>query len=464
LSPKATKKPVGSDLSALDAAHLWHPYTDIPRHEREGAPLVERAEGLYLYAADGRKLIDGIASWWCAALGHGRPEIVEAIRRQAGTLQHSILGGLTHAPAIELAAKLASLCPGDLNRVHFASDGASAVECALKVALQYWFNLGQPRRKQFVCLESAYHGDTLGAVGVGFIPSFHVPFAGAIVEGLRAPAPYDPLTPLGKGLDSCAPGSLAAMERLIAENAPEIAAVILEPVVMGAAGAWIYPPEYVGWLRGLCDRHGLLLIADEIATGLGRTGRWLACDHAGAVPDILCLGKALTGGSLPLSATIVSERIYDAFRSTPGQSRMLYHGHTFCGNPIACAAALAALEIFEREKIVEASAPAALAMGLGLARLAKKHPLIRQWRAIGMVGVLEIDPAAAGDAADPAAAAAGNAGVALAARIGREALGLGLFLRPLGLSVYLWPPLTVAVEEMEAILSILDRALERATG
>jgi adenosylmethionine-8-amino-7-oxononanoate aminotransferase len=455
-------------LVRLDARHLWHPYTDIARHERDGAPIVTRAEGIYLYTDDGRRLIDGIASWWCAALGHGRPEIVEAIRRQAGELQHSILGGLSHPRAIELAARLAESCPGDLNHVHFASDGASAVECALKVALQYWHNLGQGRRKRFVCLENGYHGDTLGAIGVGYIPTFHVPFQGAVVEGLRAPSPYDPLTRLGRGLESCAPGSVAAMERLIAENADEIAAAIVEPVVQGAAGAWIYPPEYVGRLRAACDRHGVLLIADEIATGLGRTGRWLACDHAGVTADILCLGKALTGGTLPLSAMIVTERVYDAFRSRPGpgessHSRMLYHGHTFCGNPIACAAALAALEVFEKERVIEASAATALQMAIGLRRLAEKHACVRQWRSIGMVGVLEIDPAYGRDwDARSDVTAAADGGTAFCEAIRREALARGLFIRPLAGSVYLWPPLTTTVAEMETMVGILDEAVVSA--
>jgi adenosylmethionine-8-amino-7-oxononanoate aminotransferase len=451
-------------LRAMDARHLWHPYTDIPRHEREGAPVIARAEGIYLYTADGRRLIDGISSWWCVALGHGRPEIVEAIRRQAGILTHSILGGLTHEPAIELAARLAALCPGDLSHVHFASDGASAVECALKIALQYWHNLGRPRRKKFACLESAYHGDTLGAVGVGYIPAFHVPFQGAVIPGLRAKSPYDPLTPLGRGLASCAPGSLASMERLVEKNAEDLAAVIVEPVIQGAAGAWIYPPEYVGWLRALCDRHGLLLIADEIAVGLGRTGRRLACDHAVVAPDILCLGKALTGGTLPLSAAIATGKVYDAFRSIPGQDRMLYHGHTFCGNPPACAAALAMLDVFERERVIERSEPVARRMAEGLAALCEKYrPVFRQWRAIGMVGVLELDPATGGGAASPQTAAI-NGAAAMGEAIKREALARGLFLRPLAGSVYLWPPLTTTLEEMNDILGILDDAIGAATS
>lgn len=449
-----------ADLLALDARHLWHPYTDIPRHEREGAPIVVGAEGIYLHLSDGRRLIDGISSWWCAALGHGRPEIAEAIARQARELQHSILGGLTHRPAIELAARLAERMPGDLHHVHFASDGASAVECALKVALQYWHNLGQPRRKRFVCLENAYHGDTLGAIGVGFVPEFHVPFKGAVVEGLRAPSPYDPLTPFGHGLESCAPGCLAAMERILDDYQDEIAAVIIEPVVQGASGALIYPPAYVGWLREQCDRRGLLLIADEIAAGLGRTGRWLACDHTSTLPDIVCLGKALTGGTLPLSAMIVTDRIYDAFRSRPGENRMLYHGHTFCGNPIACAAALAALDIFERENVIEKSRETARVLAEGLAHLVEKHRVLRHWRAIGMIGVVEIDPELGG-AVSPATAA-GDGASATGVAIKAEAMARGLFLRPLGASVYIWPPLTTTPDEMRTILSILDASIEAA--
>lgn len=429
----------------LDIKHLWHPYTDPAEVETKPYALIERAEGSKLYTSDGRMIYDAIASWWCTALGHGHPRLVAAIQRQAADLQHVLLGGVSNKRAVELAARLAAIAPKGLQHTMFAADGASAVECALKIAVQYWFNRGERRRTRFVCHENAYHGDTLGAVGVGYVPGFHDCFDHNIIHGLRAQSPWNTATDVTEGLGACAPGSLESMEKILDQHGEEVAAVIVEPLIQGAAGARIYPAAYLRWLRELCDRHGVLLIADEIAVGLGRTGRMWAFDHADCAPDILCIGKALTGGYLPMSATMVTDEIYQEFKGRPGQDRMLYHGHTFTGNPITSALALETLTIFEEERIPESCRPCIEALAHGLESL-RALSGIGSVKTLGMVGTLTITPE--------------TGGAARATRIGERAFELGLLIRPLADAIYLWPPLTSTPEEMAEMIRLLGEAIE----
>ncbi len=424
-------------LQDLDYRHLWHPYTDTTAWESGPYISFERADGVYLYDADGRAYFDGIASWWAVALGHSHPKIVAAIREQAGVLQHSILGNQSHPLAVKLAARLAGIAPGSLNRCYFASDGASATEAALKMAIQYWYNRGVRGRTRFVALEEGYHGDTLGAVGVGFVPTFHVPFDGAVVRSLVAPTPFragntDDATDRAHALSA-----FAEMERIVKAHASEIAAVILEPLCQGAAGIWIHHPEYLRRVRALCDEHDVLLIADEIAVGFGRTGTTFACDLAGITPDILCLGKALTGGTLPMSAAIATDEIYDAFRGAPGEDRTFYDGHTFCGNPITSAAALAFLDAFETEGVMQNVAARAPQLADGMARIAR-HESVAYYKSLGLIGMVSIKPDAGG--------------AARAKEIARRALDAGLFIRPLGSVLYLWPPLVSTEAELADML------------
>ena len=443
----ATTTSIAADtLRERDLRHLWHPYTDAARFEREPYVCFERGEGVYLYERDGRALLDGISSWWCASLGHSHPRVVSAIQEQAAVLQHSILGNQSHPRAVELAARLADLAPGDCNRVYFAADGASATEAALKMALQYWWNKGVEGRTRFVCLEEGYHGDTLGAVGVGFVPAFHAPFADAIVRGYTVPAPhYD--GPASDGRDeSAALEAYGMLERLVAEKHRELAGIILEPLVQGAAGVRIYHSEYLRRVRALCDEYGLLLIADEIAVGFWRTGARFACDAAGIIPDILCLGKAVTAGYLPLSAAIAREHVYDTFRNAPGinRDRTFYDGHTFCGNPIAAAAALAAIDIYEDATFQQDVRELEPFFRDGMAECAKAD-CVRYHKCVGMIGMLKID------------ASAGGATRARAVK--QTAYEHGLLIRPLGDVLYLWPPLSVTNDELQAMIQALMDAL-----
>lgn len=439
---------MNSDSGQQQGSHLWHPYTDIAAFEQVDCPLIVRAQGAYLHDSEGRALLDGIASWWCVNLGHGHPSLVAAIRDQAAILQHTILGGQAHPRAMELAARLAGLAPGDLTRVFFAGDGASAVEAALKIALQFWTNKGEEGRTRFICLEDGYHGDTLGAVGVGFVPAFHRPFEPVIRRAHRAPSPHCAQCPCDRQPETCDVECFAGMEELIRRHHAETAAVILEPLCQGAAGMRIYPGEYLRRLRRLCDEFGLLFIADEIAVGFGRTGSMFACEHAGVAPDMMTVGKGLTGGYMPMSATLVAGRIYDSFRSTADQDRTFYHGHTYCGNPITSALALAALDVYEEEDIPACLTPRITQLAEGMHVLG---PLLAGSRVstLGMIGTVELNTAAGG--------------MERARRVAGRARELGLFVRPMGPAIYLWPPLNITEDECGRMLQILEQAV-RDTG
>jgi adenosylmethionine-8-amino-7-oxononanoate aminotransferase len=424
-----------AELRRRDVRHLWHPYTEITSFERSEFPVVDRAGGCSFRTVEGRELLDGISSWWCANLGHGHPRIVEAIREQAGKLQHALLGGMSHPAAIDLAERLSAIAPGGLSHAMFAADGSLAVEAALKIALQFRTNRGEAGRTGFISLEEGYHGDTLGAIGVGWVGTFHAPFAGAVRPAHRAPSPHCNRCPAGREPSSCSTECFEPMARLIAERGAECTAVVVEPLCQAAGGMRIYPEGYLRKLRAACDEAGLLMIADEIAVGFGRTGAMFACGRAGVVPDLLTIGKGLTGGTLPMSATLASDAVYDAFRAgADGTPRTLFHGTTFCGNPITAAAALAALDVYRDERVVE-RVPA-LSARLG------DSPL----RTLGMIAAVEIREAAGG--------------AARARRVVARAYELGLFVRPLGETVYLWPPLTATPDELDAMTGILRRAAE----
>lgn len=434
----SASQPSADALRQRDLRCLWHPYTRINDFEKTDFPVIVRGEGACLVEAGGRRYWDGISSWWCACLGHGHPRIVEAIQRQAAVLQHSILGGMSHPLAIELADRLTAIAPRGLTRAYFASDGSSVVEASIRMAVQSFHNQGRPEKKGLIALADAYHGDTLGAVGAGFLESFHAPIRHLLNRAPQAPSPHC-FACAARG--RCDLRCFEGMRRLVEEQAATTAAVIVEPLVQGSAGMRIYPAEYLRQLRDLCDRHDVLLIADEIAVGFGRTGRMFACDHAGIVPDFLCLGKGLAAGALPLSAVLTTEAVFDAFRDTPGQDRTFYHGHTYCGNPIAAAAAVATLEVFADEAIVDASGPLQRRLAEGFASFGDM-PGVDRWAAFGAIGVVRL-----------------QGGADVARKAARRAMDLGLLIRPLGDILYLCPPLTVTPGECDTMLELFELAL-----
>jgi adenosylmethionine-8-amino-7-oxononanoate aminotransferase len=424
---------------AMDRRYLWHPYTRNSAMQGAPFPLITRGEGSYLFDGRGRRYLDAISSWWCCNLGHSHPRLVAAITRQTQTLQHSILGNLSHPAAIELAARLAALFPAPM-RVFFSSDGASAVEAALKIAVQYWHNRGQPAKRRFAALQYGYHGDTLGAVSVGYLDAFHAPFRPLLFPALQAEAPCCGTCARGLTPERCGLPCFDSMRAIVERHAAELAAVIVEPLCQCAAGMRIYPAGYLRRLARLCARHGVLLIADEIAVGFGRTGRMFAFEHAGIAPDIVCLGKGLSGGCLPISATVVKTKIAATFTDTP-VDRTFYHGHTFAGNPIAAAAGLETLAIYTEERIAAQAARKGRLLRDGLRR-ATPCPLVRNTRCLGMIGAVELRPRPG-----------------LPQRIQAALRRDGILIRPLGDVIYLLPPLTTPDDLLAELAERFTRAI-----
>jgi adenosylmethionine-8-amino-7-oxononanoate aminotransferase len=411
--------------------HLWLPYRQMKTAPR--ALAVERTEGVRLYLSDGRVLIDGVASWWTACHGYNHPHIRAAVQAQLARMPHVMLGGLAHGPALDLASRLADLLPGDLDHVFFSESGSVAVEVALKMALQFRFNRGDFARTRFLGFEHAYHGDTFAAMSVcDPEDGMHELFGGVLPQQVIAPLPRDA-------------ESARAFERIVAEHARELAAVIVEPLVQAAGGMKFHDPETVAAVAETARRHGLLLILDEIATGFGRTGTLFACEQADVVPDIVTLSKALTGGTLPLAATVASARVYDAFLSDdPG--RALMHGPTFAGNPLGCAAANASLDLFEREPRLAQVASIASQLEDGLAACRDMRG-VREVRVRGAVGVVELERAP-------------RALEALRSRFVEQ----GVWLRPFSNVVYLMPALTIDSADLATLVSSIPPVLAAAAA
>ncbi len=433
----------------LDRESIWHPYTDYRELMSEDFPVIEAGEGLYLYDVEGEAYLDAISSWWACNLGHGHPRLITAIQDQAEKLQHSILGNQSHPPAIELAERLVDLT-GGRRRVHFASDGASAVEAALKISLQYWHNTGQPERNKFAYLSGDYHGDTLGAVSVGFLPDFHAPFDNFLPEQVPLPAPDCKECPAGSTPEDCHISCFKETEKIITNHSKSLAGVIVEPLCQAAMGMNIYPANYLKKLERLCRQENLLLIDDEIAMGFGRTGRMWAYQHANIRPDIVCLGKGLTGGYLPMSAAVVDREIYDAFKSPPSD-RTFFHGHTFAGNPLAAAAARSALDVYEKNSLVEHVAGLSEILTEELTTL-EELECVQAVQTVGLVGAVHLQGAME------------SSGPELARRVKMELLRCHVLIRPLGPVVYLMPPLVIESEELQNLIEKFTTTIEQLGG
>jgi len=417
-----------SELAALDKQVLWHPFTQQQGWSEEEPLIVQRAEGCTLYDTDENAYIDGISSLWCTVHGHAHPTIDAAVREQLGRVAHSTMLGLTHAPAIALAQRLVDISPPGLSRVFFSDNGSTAAEVALKMAFQYWRHRGETRRTGFICLRDGYHGDTIGSVSVGGIDLFHACFGALLFESWQAE-----------------PGDPEHMAALLAEHEGEVAAVIVEPLVQGAAGILTHPAGYLRKVRELCDAHGVLLICDEVATGFGRTGTMFACEQEDIAPDLMCVAKGLTGGYLPLAATLASERIYEAFLGEHAELKTFFHGHTYTGNPLACAAALATLEIFEREGTLAALQPKIALLGELLDEHVVPLPAVGEVRWRGFMVGIEL------------------AGFALAERMGHQvtlaARRRGAIVRPLGDVVVLMAPLSITPDELRRLVTITAESI-----
>ena len=441
-------------LRERDHAHVWHPFTPQSVWFDDEAPVIDRAEGFELIDTDGRRYIDGVSSLWVNVHGHSHPTIVDAIKDQTERLQHTTFLGLTHPLAIELAERLVALAPGALNRVFFSENGAAAVEVALKMAFSYWRNRGQ-ERPRFVRLVDAYHGDTIGAVSVGGIDRFHEAYRPLLFETAAVPNPYCYRCPLGKTYPECGIACAEALEDVLAREGDAVAAVIIEPLVQGAAGMITAPDGHLARIAEITRAHGTLLIADEIATGFGRTGAMFACESEGVEPDLMTIGKGVTGGYLPLSATLATEEIFEAFLGPPEDHRTLYHGHSYSANPITCAAALANLRVFDDERTLEALGPK-IELLTRLLKPLSDHPHVGEVRQRGFMVGIEL-------VADRASAASYDESLQMGARVAAAARPRGAIIRPLGDVVVLMPPLAIDAGRLERLVEITTEAIDEVT-
>jgi len=418
--------------------------------------LLDRADPIFLFDAEGNRYYDAISSWWCVVHGHGHPSIREAVTRQMERLDHVLFAGATHEPAVRLASRLAAIAPEGLSRVFFSDNGSTAVEVALKMSLQCWRNLGKEERTGFVCLDHGYHGDTTGCMSVSGVEAFLRAFRPVLFPARRVPSPYCYRCPVGRAYPECGASCVEALGDALREGGGTVAAVILEPLLLGAGGMIVYPPEYLSRAAALAREHGAHLILDEVATGFGRTGTMFACEQAGVSPDFLCLSKGLTGGTMPLAATLATAEVYNSFLGGPDSGKTFYHGHTYTANPIGCAAALASLDLFDEEELVDRVARLAPRLAEGVRELAGL-PMVGDVRGIGTVAALEL--VLDKETKEPLP---GTSPVLRDIRM--EGLRRGLFLRPLGNVVYLFLPQAVTREALDDILDRFRGALRSALG
>ncbi len=420
---------------------VWHPCTQMKHHETLPLVPINRAEGAWLYDFEGHRILDAIGSWWVNLLGHGDPRINAALRHQLDSLEHVMLAGFTHAPAVELSERLAKLAPGGLGHCFFASDGASAVEIALKMSYHYWRNSGRAK-SGFVTLANSYHGETLGALSVTDIALYRDTYAPLLRASVQVPSPDWRLAEPGETREEYARRCAKALEEHLERHAAETAALIVEPLVQCAGGMAMYDAEYLRRARELCDRFDVHLIADEIAVGFGRTGTLFACEQAGITPDFLCLSKGLTGGYLPLSVVLATDRVYRAFYDDKLE-RAFLHSHSFSGNPLACRAALAVLDILEEEKVLERNRNTAATLNRRADKL-RSHRRVAHFRNTGMIWAFDVRDAQPGFGPD----------------FYRGALEMGVLLRPLGSTVYWMPPYIIEETEIDFLLSTVKRLLD----
>ena len=443
-------------LKELDYSYLWHPFTQMQEWLGEEPCIIEQGEGHYLVDVNGRRYLDGVSSLWCNLHGHRKKELDDAIRAQLDRISHSTFLGLSHVPGIQLAQKLVEVAPEGLQRVFYSDSGATAVEIALKMAVQYWQLKGESERTLIATLAESYHGDTVGSMSMGYSETFHRYHKSLLFPVLRITPPHVFRYYQGMTEKNALYAAIGDAERKLTENKNSLAALVMEPLMQGAAGMWAQPVGYLQALNEACRRNEILLVLDEVATGFGRTGRMFACEHAGVTPDILCLAKGITGGYLPLAATLTSEEVFAAFLGEYKDFKTFFHGHTYTGNPLGCAAALANLELFDREKIVEKMQPAISYLHKRLAEefLPMAHVSdVRQWGF--MVGIELVQDKAIRKGYPPEN------------RIGHkvimEARKRNVMIRPLGDIIILMPPLSITDAELALLLNTVGDCIRTVT-
>ncbi len=443
-------------IDELDKKHLWHPFTQMKDWEGEEPLIITEGRGSFLKDINGRWYLDGVSSIWVTLHGHNNKAINDAIKAQVDRISHSTLLGLTHPPAAELAGKLVSITPKGLTRVFYSDSGSTAVEIGLKMAYQYWQLKGVKEKKKFLSLRNAYHGDTVGAVSVGGIDLFHKIFSPLLFKSFKAPSPFCYRCELKKEHPSCRLHCLKEMETVFKKHHKKIAGLIIEPLVQGAGGILVSPPGYLKGVRRLCTKYKVLLIADEVATGFGRTGRMFACEHEDVKPDILCMAKGITGGYLPLAATMTTEKIYKAFLGDYKDLKTFFHGHTYTGNQLACAAALASISIFKKERTIQKMQMKIKLLKKELLKMAEL-PHVGNVRQMGLMVGIELvknknrkTPFTLEDK--------------IGIKICRKARDKGLIIRPLGNVIVLMPHLSVTKEELKQITDITAESIKEMTA
>lgn len=442
-------------LRDWDRRLVWHAFTQMAEYEPF---VIERAAGCLLYDLDGNAYIDAVSSLWCNVHGHRHPRLDDALRAQLDKVAHSTLLGASNPTTIELAGRLVEIAPPGLEHVFFSDDGATAIEVALKMALQYWRQRSDPRpgKTRYIALADAYHGDTIGSVSLGGVPRFHEMFEPLLFKPLRVAAPNMYRLPPGVAAEGALAHYLGEVERALAERHQEIAALVVEPLVQAAAGMIVHPAGYLRGLRELTRRYDVLLIADEVAVGFGRTGKMFACEHERVAPDLLCLAKGLTGGYLPMAATLTTSEIYNAFLGDYSESKTFYHGHTYGGNPLAAAVALASLDVFRDEQTLERLQPKIAYLAERLAAIAKL-PHVGDVRQRGFMAGIELVENRATKEPYPWAQKRGVA-------VCDYARGQGVFVRPLGNVIVVLPPLSITLEQLDRVLTVIEAGIRRTTG
>ncbi len=438
-----------------DLAVLWHPCTQMKDHEQLPLIPIRRGEGVWLEDFDGKRYLDAVSSWWVNVFGHANPRINQRIKDQLDQLEHVMLAGFSHQPVVELSERLVALTPPGLERVFYTDNGSTGIEVALKMSFHYWRNSGRPRKQRFVTLTNSYHGETVAAMSVGDVALFTDTYKPLLLDTLKVPSPDCYLRPEGMSWEEHSRHMFAHMEQTLAEHHEEVAAVIVEPLIQGAGGMRMYHPIYLKLLREACDRYEVHLIHDEIAVGFGRTGTMFACEQAGISPDFLCLSKALTGGYLPMAAVLTTDRLYQAFYDDYSTLRAFLHSHTYTGNPLACAAALATLDIFAEDNVIEANKALAARMASATAHLAD-HPHVAEVRQTGMALAIEMVQDKASKTAYPWQERRGL-------QVYQHALERGALLRPLGSVVYFLPPYTITPEQIDFLAEVASEGIDIAT-
>ncbi len=440
-------------LAARDLRVLWHPCTQMKDHEELPPVPIRRGRGVWLEDYDGRRYLDAISSWWVNLFGHAHPHINAAVTRQLETLEHVILAGFTHEPAVTLAERLVALTPEGLTRVFFADNGSSAVEVALKMSFHYWRNRGQPDKTRFITLENSYHGETLGALAVGDVALYKETYRPLLMQPITVPSPDCYLRAPGESWEDHSRRRFAAMEETLARHAREVCAVIVEPLVQCAGYMRMYHPVYLELLRQACDRHGVHLIADEIAVGFGRTGTLFACEQAGIRPDFLCLSKGLTGGYLPLAVVLTTNEVYEAFYDDYATLRAFLHSHSYTGNPLGCSAALATLDLFAASDVLGRNRELGRHMERCTAHFAE-HPHVAEVRRQGMILAVELVQDKAARQPYPWQERRGR-------QVCRYAMEQGVLLRPLGDVIYFMPPYVITEDEIALMTEAAWTGIQR---